>query len=195
MDYYFNSIEFIHSRSYSDGSVAHFPLRHEETTTSSCHLPPHEALRWCRTTSRIHHRQTSNSRWGSAVMYSSRPRRAIVNEDRRCGARRRRARMPWSIEVFDGWLGGCWMLATGGRRATIFTWKGDLSEVWAGCERGLSVVWAGCERGGTVHTYVEVKSKIILMIPVFFSWCLWFLQTTTIIKCTSRRVEAAPTIL
>jgi hypothetical protein len=32
-------------------------------------------------------------------MYSSRLRWAIVNEDRHCGARRRRARIPWSIEV------------------------------------------------------------------------------------------------
>jgi hypothetical protein len=33
MNYYFNSIEFINSRSYPDGSC-HFPLRHDETTTS-----------------------------------------------------------------------------------------------------------------------------------------------------------------
>jgi hypothetical protein len=32
-------------------------------------------------------------------MYSSRLRWAIVNEDRHCGARRRRAMIPWSIEV------------------------------------------------------------------------------------------------
>jgi hypothetical protein len=38
MDYYFNYIEFIHPRSYPDGSGAHFPLRHDETT-SSRHLP------------------------------------------------------------------------------------------------------------------------------------------------------------
>ena len=37
-------------------------------------------------------------------MYSSRLRWAIVNEDRHCGARRRRARIPWSIEV----LGPAW---------------------------------------------------------------------------------------
>ena len=35
-------------------------------------------------------------------MYSSRLQWAIVNEDRHCGARRRRARIPWSIEVDHG---------------------------------------------------------------------------------------------
>jgi hypothetical protein len=40
MNYKFNSIEFIHSRSYPDGSGAHFPPHHhhDKTTTSSRHL-------------------------------------------------------------------------------------------------------------------------------------------------------------
>jgi hypothetical protein len=46
MDYYFNSIEFINlQESYPDGSEAHFPPRHDKTTTSSSHLPPQKALR------------------------------------------------------------------------------------------------------------------------------------------------------
>ena len=68
-------------------------------------------------------------------MYSSRLRWAIVNEDRHCGARRRRARIPWSIEVDHGpaWSRTSSMRDVAGLCGNLLEFAGPLLEFAGHC--------------------------------------------------------------
>jgi hypothetical protein len=85
-------------------------------------------------------------------------------------------------------LGGCWR-RRGARRAVgddTFTWKQDLSKVWAGvragCERDVNEMWVRSERGmsvvwaGWYSTYIcRGKVKNYFNDSRIFPWCPWFL--------------------